>query len=155
MKKDQPQPAIHAKTIQSVVQGDAKITMSEADFLLLSSWRDVLRDFLTVSNRILKQARVTGSEYQALLVIRLRTRQQPLSMGALARQLRIRNNGAVSLVNRMAGQGLVRRVSSEQDSRVVHLHLTAKGESVLRKLVGAHRQELDRITPLLKSILPQ
>ncbi len=137
------------------MQADAKITMSEADYLLLSSWRDVLRDFLTVSNRILKQARVTGSEYQALLVIRLQTQQQPLSMGALARQLRIRNNGAVSLVNRMAGQGLVKRVSSEQDSRVVHLRLTAKGETVLRKLVGAHRLELDRITPLLKSILPQ
>ena len=129
--------------------------MHEEDYILLSSWRDVLRDFLTVSNRILKQSRVTASEYQALLVIRLHTRQQqPLSMGALARHLRIRSNGAVSLVNRMANEGLVRRVSSEQDSRVVHPQLTAKGETVLRKLVGAHRLELERITPLLRNILP-
>ncbi|MDE2235825.1 MAG: MarR family transcriptional regulator [Gammaproteobacteria bacterium] len=130
--------------------------MHEEDYILLSSWRDVLRDFLTVSNRILKQSRVTASEYQALLVIRLHARQQqPLSMGALARHLRIRSNGAVSLVNRMANEGLVRRVSSEQDSRVVHPQLTAKGETVLRKLVGAHRLELERITPLLRNILPQ
>ncbi|MDE2344911.1 MAG: MarR family transcriptional regulator [Gammaproteobacteria bacterium] len=138
------------------MQDNSKKKMHEEDYILLSSWRDVLRDFLTVSNRILKQSRVTASEYQALLVIRLHARQQqPLSMGALARHLRIRSNGAVSLVNRMANEGLVRRVSSEQDSRVVHPQLTAKGETVLRKLVGAHRLELERITPLLRNILPQ
>jgi len=128
-------------------------TISEDDYRLLSAWRDTLRDFMTASKRILKQAKVTTGEYQALLVIRLRTQQQPLSMGELARHLHIQNNSAVSLVNRMARQGLVRRVPSGQDSRVVHLRLTAKGESVLRKLVGGHRRELDCIVPSLRNIL--
>jgi len=128
-------------------------TISEDDYRLLSAWRDTLRDFMTASKRILEQAKVTTGEYQALLVIRLRTQQQPLSMGELARHLHVRNNSAVSLVNRMARQGLVRRVPSGQDSRVVHLRLTAKGESVLRKLVGGHRRELDCIVPSLRNIL--
>ena len=128
-------------------------TISEDDYRLLTAWRDTLRDFMTASKCILKQAGVTTSEYQALLVIHLHTQQQPLSMGELARHLRIRNNGVVSLVNRMARQGLVRRVPSEQDSRVVHLRLTTKGETVLRKLVSAHRRELDRIMPSLRNIL--
>ncbi|HVA55485.1 MAG TPA: MarR family transcriptional regulator [Gammaproteobacteria bacterium] len=128
-------------------------TISEDDYRLLTAWRDILRDFMTASICILKQTGVTTSEYQALLVIYLRTQQQQLSMGELARHLRIRNNSAVSLVNRMARQGLVRRVPSDQDSRVVHLRLTAKSESMLRKLVGAHRRELDRITPSLRNII--
>jgi len=135
------------------VEEQKPATISEDDYRLLSAWRDTLRDFMTASKRILKQAKVTTGEYQALLVIRLRTQQQPLSMGELARHLHIRNNSAVSLVNRMARQGLVRRVPSGQDSRVVHLRLTAKGESVLRKLVGGHRRELDCIVPSLRNIL--
>ena len=129
------------------------VTISEVDYRLLSAWRDALRDFLSASKRLLKQAGMTSNQYQALLVIRLHNQQQNISVGELARHLRIRNNGAVSLVNRLTRQMLVRRVPSDDDARVMHLQLTAKGESVLRKLVGAHRRELDRIKPLLKNIL--
>ncbi|MDE2092162.1 MAG: MarR family transcriptional regulator [Gammaproteobacteria bacterium] len=135
------------------VEQQRTVTITEEDYRLLTTWRNILRDFLTVSKRILKQSGVTTNEYQALLEIRLRTRQQPISMGDLAQHLHIRNNSAVSLVNRMTKQTLVRRVPSEQDARVVHLRLTAKGEAVLRKLVGTHRLELDRIKPSLRNIL--
>lgn len=128
-------------------------TLSEDDFRLLTTWRETLRDFLSASKRILKQVGVTTSEYQALLVIRLRTQQQSISVGQLARQLRIQSNGAVSLVNRMTRQSLVRRVPSDDDARIMHLRLTAKGETLLRKLVDAHRLELDRIKPTLRNII--
>lgn len=149
-------PAFSQTSVVLSMKDDVQqnLTMiSEDDYRLLTAWRDTLRDFMTASKRILKQAGVTANEYQGLLVIRLRTQQQPLSMGELARHLRIRNNSAVSLVNRMARQVLVRRVPSGQDSRVVHLRLTAKGEGMLRKLVDAHRRELDRIAPSLRNIL--
>ncbi|MGA9854913.1 MAG: MarR family transcriptional regulator [Gammaproteobacteria bacterium] len=139
--------------MQTEIQEQKPTTISEDDYRLLTAWRDTLRGFMTASKRILKQADVTTSEYQALLVIRLRTQQQQLSMGELARHLHIRNNSAVSLVNRLARQGLARRVPSDQDSRIVHLRLTIKGESALRKLVGAHRRELERISPSLRNIL--
>jgi DNA-binding MarR family transcriptional regulator len=140
-------------SMKDEIQQPKPASVSDDDYRLLTTWRDILRDFMTASKKTLKQAGVTSNEYQALLVIRLCNQQKRLSMGELARHMRIRNNGAVGLVNRMTRQGLVRRMPSGQDSRVVHLHVTTKGEAVLRKLVGAHRRELDRISPLLRNIL--
>jgi DNA-binding MarR family transcriptional regulator len=133
---------------------DQKATgASDDDYRLLAAWRDVLRDFMVASKHILRQSGVTSNEYQALLVIRLQTQHQKVSVGDLARHLRIRNNSAVSLLNRMTRQSLARRVPSEDDARIMYLRLTAKGDALLRKLVVAHRRELDRISQSLRDIL--
>jgi DNA-binding MarR family transcriptional regulator len=155
MKPDaqqQMEPAKHAGQALNLGQGDPLRTIFEDDYGLLCAWRDILRDFLTASKNILKQTGVTTTQYQALLVIRMRSRQQ-LSMGELARHLRIRHNSAANLVNRMTEHGLVRRVHSNKDSRVINLHLTARGENLLRKLVSAHRRQLAEILPSLRKIL--
>ena len=148
----QAEPAKRTGQAPNPDQGDPPKRIFEDDYNLLCTWRDILRDFLTASKGILKQAGVTTTQYQALLVIRMRSRQ-PLSMGELAQHLRIRHNSAANLVNRMAAHGLVRRVHSNKDSRVINLHLTARGESLLRKLVNAHRRQLDQIAPSLRQIL--
>jgi DNA-binding MarR family transcriptional regulator len=153
-EKQEPKPAEPESCMPVSSQGKMR-SVSEDDYRLLTAWRDSLRDFMTASKGILKQARVTPAEYQALLSIRLHTRQEPMTMGALALHLHIRHNSAVTLVNRMTLHALVRRVPSNKDSRMVHLRLTAKGETVLRKLVSAHRRELDGIAPALRKILAQ
>lgn len=126
---------------------------TEADYRTLSAWRDTLRHFMSASKVILKQAGMTPHQYQALLAIRFGAEQQKLAVGELANNLHIRHNSAVTLINKLAERGLVRRVTSNRDRRVVYLHLTAKGETILRKLVTAHRHELDAITPRLQKIL--
>jgi len=153
-EKQEPKPA-GPESLMPVSSQDKLRPVSEDDYRLLTAWGDSLGGFMTASKAILKQARVTPAEYQALLSIRLRTRQEPMTMGALALHLHIRHNSAVTLVNRMTLHALVRRVPSNKDSRMVYLRLTAKGESVLRKLVSAHRHELDRIAPTLRKILAQ
>jgi DNA-binding MarR family transcriptional regulator len=126
---------------------------TEADYQTLSAWRDTLRHFMTASKAILKQAGITPHQYQALLAIRFGVEHQKLAVGELARNLHIRHNSAVTLINKLSERGLVRRVTSHHDRRVVYLHLTAKGETTLRKLVTAHRQELNAVTPELRRIL--
>ncbi|HEX6549355.1 MAG TPA: MarR family transcriptional regulator [Gammaproteobacteria bacterium] len=126
---------------------------NEADYQILSAWRDTLRHFMTASKAILKQAGITPHQYQALLAIRFGAEQQKLAVGELAKNLHVRHNSAVTLINKLAERGLVRRVTSHRDRRVVYLHLTAKGETILRKLVTAHRRELDLVTPNLRKIL--
>jgi DNA-binding MarR family transcriptional regulator len=128
--------------------------ITEDDYRTLTAWRDTLREFMSASKAILKQANVTPNQYQALLAIRFGTRQQKLAVGELARVLHVRHNSAVTLINKLVARGVVRRMSSQQDRRVVYLHLTAKGENILRKLVTAHRQELNQIAPALRKILP-
>lgn len=128
--------------------------ITEADYLTVTAWRDALRGFMSASKAILKQVGITPNQYQALLAIRFGTRQQKLAVGELAHSLHIRHNSAVTLINKLVTHGLVRRMSSHQDRRVVYLHLTAKGENILRKLVTAHRQELEAAAPTLRELLP-
>jgi DNA-binding MarR family transcriptional regulator len=45
--------------------------------------------------------------------------------------------------------GLVARRPSERDRRSVMVEITARGESVFKRLAIAHRRELQRIAPLL------
>jgi DNA-binding MarR family transcriptional regulator len=153
-EKQQVKPVKAENQIPCLSADDVR-RISHDDYCLLSAWRDSLRGFMTASKSILKQARVTPAQYQALLAIHLRPRQEPMTMGSLARHLHIKHNSAVTLVNHMAARGLVRRVPSTKDSRVVHLRFTAKGEAVLRKLVSAHRLELISIAPVLQEILAQ
>lgn len=129
-------------------------SISEDDYLTLTEWRNTLRHFLSASKAILKQVNVTPNQYQALLTIRFGSDQTHPTIGELAGQLHIRHNSAVTLVNKLAARGWVKRVSSREDRRVVHLHITARGEATLRKMVTEHRRELDSIAPALRKILP-
>ena len=78
-----------------------------------------------------------------------------VSISDLAQQLLIRHNSAVGLVDRLNDQGLVAREPSPEDGRKVYLRLTAKGDRVLEKLAGVHREELQRIGPQLEALLHQ
>lgn len=128
--------------------------ISEHDYLTLSAWRDTLRHFMTASKLILKDVDITPNQYQAMLAIRFGNKEEQLTVGELARNLHIRHNSAVTLINKLVLRNLVRRLTSSRDRRVVYLHLTPKGETMLRRLVTAHRRELDAISPILKDILP-
>ena len=122
------------------------------DYRLIAAWRATLRSFFAVSKRILKLHGITSMQYQALLAIRLAEEPDGLTVTGLAAELGIRHNSAVGLVNRMVAHGDVKRVRSHLDRRVAHLHITAPGESMLRKLVEAHRVELSRIEPEIRRI---
>ena len=78
-----------------------------------------------------------------------------VTINDLAKQLLIRHNSAVGLVDRLANQGLVSREPSPDDGRKVMLRLTSKGDRVLEKLAEVHREELRRIGPQLESLLHQ
>ena len=130
------------------------VSISEADYLTLTAWRDTLRAFLNASKTILKQVNVTPNQYQALLCIRFGNGHKHPTIGQLASCMHIRHNSGVTLVNKLVERGWVKRVPSHEDRRLVHLHLTAKGEATLRKMVTAHRHELNSIAPALRKILP-
>ena len=117
------------------------------DYRLIAAWRATLRGFFAASKRILKLHGVTSMQYQALLAIHIAAGPDGLTITGLAQELGIRHNSAVGLINRMAAHGDVKRVRSRLDRRVAHLHITPAGESMLRKLVEAHRAELRHIEP--------
>ena len=122
-------------------------TLTTADFVRLASFRYALRRFLHFSETETARLGLTGQQYQAMLVVRSRQERAPLTIADLAREMLIRHNSAVGLVDRLVAHGLIARAGVPDDRRKVRLRLTAAGERVLARLASVHRQKLRRISP--------
>ena len=75
------------------------------------------------------------------------------SIKQLAEQLLLKHHSAVQLVDRLSAAGLVKRVASERDARVVLVSLTTKGEAEFEALAELHLAELLRQEPRLSGAL--
>jgi DNA-binding MarR family transcriptional regulator len=120
------------------------------DYAQLASFRHTLRSFLHFSEAAAAREGLTSQHYQAMLILRGWPDDEPISINDLARQLLIRHNSAVGLVDRLAIEGLVVRESSTVDRRKVELRLSSRGRRVLAKLAAMHHDELRRIGPIMK-----
>ena len=128
--------------------------LDASEYQQLASFRFALRSFLRFSEAAAKKLGLSAQHYQALLAV-CATADGHVTINDLAKQLLIRHNSAVGLVDRLTNQGLVSREPSPDDGRKVILHLTSKGDRVLEKLAEVHREELRRIGPQLESLLHQ
>lgn len=70
---------------------------------------------------------------QWLPLLRLLWRQGS-TVAELARECRLDVGGMTRMLDRLEAKGLVRRVRSQQDRRVVNLELTAEGQAVAHKI---------------------
>ena len=122
--------------------------LDEAALKALADFRLALRRFLADSEAVTSSTGVTSQQYQAMLVIRT----QPggiIAIKDLAEQMLLAPNGAVQLVDRLAGGGLVERRGSPRDRRSVLVNLTDAGGALVRRLAAAHLPELRKRAPLL------
>jgi len=129
--------------------------LSTADYVRLATFRLALRRFLHFSESAAARVGLTGQQHQAMLVLRSREGRAPVTINDLARQLLIRHNSAVGLVDRLVAQGLVARNHTPEDRRKVWLRLTRKGEGVLGNLAALHRLKLRRVGPDLNRVLAE
>ena len=77
------------------------------------------------------------------------THTSAATMRALAHTMRARESTTTGLVDRMSRMGLVRRVRSKKDRRVVYVEPTAKGRRVLDDI---NRQREETIKSLFKNL---
>lgn len=96
-----------------------------------------LRDFLRVNyNTTLPRFDVMATLFRAV---------EPMKMSDLSRMLLVSNGNATAVVDRLKSDGLVNRVPSETDRRVVMVSLTDAGRAQFETLARAHEIEVDRI----------
>lgn len=119
--------------------------MSDADYARLLALRTGLRHFQAWSARQARAAGLTPTHHQLLLAIRGHDDPSGPTIGEVADYLLLRHHSAVGLVDRAEAAGLVRRTRSDDDHRVVHLHLTEEGAARLEALSALHLEELDRL----------
>ena len=130
-------------------RAEQRFNLTTRDYARIAAFRHALRRFLRFSEEAAGRVGLTSQHYQAMLIVRACPEDQPLNIADLARQLLIKHNSAVELVDRLVRSKLVVRTVSLADRRKVHLTITAHGREVLAKLAALHRRELQRIGPLL------
>ena len=129
--------------------GRRRAALTQADYERLAQLRYLLRRFLAFSERAAVDKGLTAQQHQAMLAIKGFGVTRALSTGELAERLDIRHHSAVGLLDRLAGRGLIRRHAGKDDRRQVLIELTPRAEGLLRELSAAHRDELERLAPLL------
>ena len=136
-------------------KAERRYRLTTRDYAQLASFRYALRGFLRFSEAAAEQEGLTSQHYQAMLILRACPEGLTVSINDLARQLLIKHNSAVGLVDRLAKEGLVKRAVSATDRRKVELQLSARGRQVLARLAAMHRRELERIGPELKRLIAE
>ena len=134
-------------------KAERRYRLRTRDYARLAAFRGAVREFLHFSEDAAARAGLTAQHYQAMLILRACPEDGSVTINDLARQLFIKHNSAVGLVDRLVREGLVVREPSRFDRRKVDLRLSARGRTVLAKLAGMHRHELERIAPLLKRLI--
>lgn len=124
-------------------------TASDTDYENLFAFRCALRRFLQWSEARAADEGLTSQQHQVLLAIRAHRGDAGPSIGQLAEYLMTRHHSAVELIRRVESMGLVKRVTDDDDRRVVRLRLTPRGAGVLDRLTTAHLVELEHAAALL------
>jgi DNA-binding MarR family transcriptional regulator len=131
-------------------KAEMRFKLTTRDYAQLAAFRHALRGFMRFSEAAAAEAGLTGQHYQAMLILRACPEDRRVTINDLARELLIKHNSAVGLVDRLAQEKMVVREPSSVDRRKVELRLTGRGRQVLAKLAAMHRGQLQRIGPNLK-----
>jgi DNA-binding MarR family transcriptional regulator len=134
-------------------KAERRVSLRTSEYARLAAFRQGLREFLRFSEEAAEREGLSTQHYQAMLILRACPEGARVTINDLARQLLIKHNSAVGLVDRLVKRGLARRSASSADRRKVELELSSRGEQVLAKLAATHRAELERIGPELKRLI--
>jgi DNA-binding MarR family transcriptional regulator len=129
------------------------------EYRALAEFRYQIRRFLGFSEEQVRAAGMEPQQHQLLLAVKGLPDGEQATIGELAGRLQLKHHSTVELVNRLERLGYVARGPSKEDGRVVIVHLTHSGSSILRKLSLAHHEELEiagpRLAKALRSIARQ
>ena len=134
---------------------NAALLREEPDFLLqtLAEFRFELRRFLQFSESAALEVGLQPQQHQLILQIAGAPEGIVVSIAYVAERLGIKHNSAVELVNRSERQGLLNRITDDEDRRRAVLRVTRKGGRILNRLSGDHARELNELAPRLAEVL--
>ncbi|HET8991376.1 MAG TPA: MarR family transcriptional regulator [Acidimicrobiales bacterium] len=128
------------------------MTLSASTYARLLALRTGLRRFQRWSERQARAQGLTPAQHQLMLAVRGHDDPRGPTISDVADYLLLQHHSAVGLVDRAVEAGLVRRVRTDGDHRVVRLALTADGARRLERLSAQHLEEIERLAPLLRGL---
>jgi DNA-binding MarR family transcriptional regulator len=115
--------------------------------------RAALRFYARRSEGIARRHGITPRQYHLLLMIKGSPGgAQRSTVTGIAEQLQLTQSSVTELVTRAQEAGLIRRVSSERDGRVVDLLLTPLAEEKLAAVVTEHGPDRRRLLDILSTL---
>jgi DNA-binding MarR family transcriptional regulator len=123
------------------------------DYATLAEFRYHIRRFIRFSEQAARSVGLNGQQHQLLLAVKGLPAGLRPTVGTLAERLHLRHHTAVELVDRLVDRGLVRRAPDQTDRRQVLVTITARGNTILRRLTRIHREELHTAGPALLETL--
>lgn len=132
---------------------EAPAPLSARDYRALGEFRQAIRQFLAFSEEGAKAHGLTSQQHQALLAIKAHPGDDPISIGALARSLLIKNHSAVELVARLVERDLVARRESDADRRRIVLTLRPRGADILEAISRRNLERLNDGADILAGII--
>lgn len=123
---------------------------TKEDYEALARFRYGIRLYLRFSERAVRAIGLTPQQYQLILAIKGYPDRDWATLSEIAERLQTSHNSVVGLVDRSAGNDLVRRDPHPRDRRAVAVRLTDRGHEVLARLVSVHRRELERLAEMLR-----
>ena len=84
-----------------------------------------------LTKELARRAQLTGPQ---LTVVKILESIGDLSLSELSDKIRAQNSTVTGIIDRMEREGLVQRVRSTEDRRVVHIRLTEKGAKLAREI---------------------
>lgn len=127
--------------------------LSEPEYLALGEFRYQLRRFLRNMEEAARQLGANPQQYQLILAIKGLPKDMEPTITNLAERMQLNHNSMVELADRCEEHNLLRRTRSATDRRQVSLSITPDGETLLRKLGVAARQELRDAGPTLVEVI--
>jgi DNA-binding MarR family transcriptional regulator len=129
------------------------LAITKNEYEILAEFRYTLRQFMSFSENAAKEVGITPQQHQALLAIKGFPGREQVTIRELSQRLQIKHHSTVGLVNRLEAEKLITRSAARDDRRKVFISLTTRGHSILKKLSDIHRDELQRLSPQLRSLL--
>jgi len=127
--------------------------LKQSDYKALADFRYQIRLFLRFSELAARAAGVEPQQHQLMLALKGAGGRNGCRIGDLAERLQIQHHSAVELTSRLEEKQLIQRSRSDKDRREVYVHLTPRGERLLRELTLYHRDELRSAGPALVAAL--
>lgn len=121
---------------------NAERMVSKKEIEALAEFRYQLRRFERFSELLTRKHGVTQLQYLLLLQIKGFPQRDWVSIAELAERLQAHHHGVVSLLTRCEKLGLVQRSTGREDRRTVEVRLTPRGDELVTRLAGLHRNEL-------------
>jgi DNA-binding MarR family transcriptional regulator len=93
---------------------------------------NIRRIFYVLAEQSRKAEHETGLTGSQLWVIKLLAETSPMKVTDLARRMYLHPATMVGLLDRLEAKGLVQRIRSDRDRRVVHIIITEPGQEIVR-----------------------